>query len=273
MLITLIKEPAVDILICTDGSDSSIQSAELVSKLEFPAASHIVILGVSESQSDVDKLTDAMDEINQRIGAKYSLDQKIRYGNPTEEILTEALDGSYDLVAVGGGGKQMGILHVQLGSTTSKLARKLHTHFLVARNIPRQIKKILVCTGPDMQASETIKLGGEWISNLSAEIGLLHVTPSANKTLRATRNHRSMDKLLEQAYQELRDAGVKSEIVTHLRYGLIVDEVLKELDEGEYELLVIGAHYQPGQDRWQEVLLDDVTDQLLNRANCSVLII
>jgi nucleotide-binding universal stress UspA family protein len=54
---------------------------------------------------------------------------------------------------------------------------------------------------------------------------------------------------------------------------LIVDEVINELTEGGYDILVVGSHYQPGQDRWQGTLLDDITDQLLNRAGCSMLII
>jgi nucleotide-binding universal stress UspA family protein len=79
--------------------------------------------------------------------------------------------------------------------------------------------------------------------------------------------------LIERSTQQLRDAGVKNEIIPHIRQGLVVEEVLKELSEGGYELLVVGSHYQPGQDRWLGTLLDDITDQLLNRSTCSVLII
>ena len=66
---------------------------------------------------------------------------------------------------------------------------------------------------------------------------------------------------------------MKNEIFPKNRHGLVVEEVLKELAEGGYELLVVGSHYQPGQDRWLGTLLDDITDQLLNRSTCSVLII
>jgi nucleotide-binding universal stress UspA family protein len=66
---------------------------------------------------------------------------------------------------------------------------------------------------------------------------------------------------------------VKNEIITRIRNGLVVEEVLKELSEEGYELLVIGSHFQPGQDRWQGTLLDDVTNQLLHQSTCSVLII
>ena len=275
----------MEILICTDGSNSSLESAEMVSKLNFPATTRMVVLGVSENKIDVGKLTLSIDQIEKSTGIAYEITKKIRYGNPIEEILAEALASSCDLVVVGGGGKQLGLLHPQLGLTTSKLARKLHTHFLVVRNLPKQLKKVLVCAGSDAPTSETMKLGGEWISKTSAQIGLLHVIPpikSASATFHKSEISNKKpsyevkpphDLLLERASQQLRDAGVRNDIDSKIRRGLVVDEVLNELSDGRYDLLVVGAHYQPGQDRWQGTLLDDVTDQLLNRSTCSVLII
>ncbi len=275
----------MEILICTDGSNSSIQSTELLSKFGFPATTRMIVLGVSENKIDIGKLTISMNQIEKSLGATYVFTKKIRYGNPIEEILAEALESSCDLVVVGGGGEQLGLLRPQLGSTTSKLARKLHTHFLVARNIPKQMRKVLVCAGTDAPASETMRLGGEWISKLSAQIGLLHVIPIAKSgsvvlskpeasskkpSVEAKRPH---ELLLERASQQLRDAGVRNDIISRIRRGLVVEEVLNEISVGGYDLLVVGAHYQPGQDRWQGTLLDDVTDQLLNRSTCSVLII
>ena len=275
----------MEILICTDGSNSSLQSAEMVSILNFPATTRMVVLGVSENKIDVGKLTLSIDQIEKSLGIAYENTKKIRYGNPIEEILSEALASSCDLVVVGGGGKQIGLLHPQLGPTTSKLARKLHTHFLVVRNLPKQLKKVLVCAGSDAPASETMKLSGVWISKTSAQIGLLHVIPTIksgsaifNKSEISNKKpsyevKQPHDLLLERASQQLRDAGVRNDIDSIIRRGLVVEEVLNELSDGRYDLLVVGAHYQPGQDRWQGTLLDDVTDQLLNRSTCSVLII
>jgi nucleotide-binding universal stress UspA family protein len=255
------------ILICTDGSPASIQSAELVSKLGFPKETQITVLGVSENIEHLANLTEAMDKINKSLGSIYVLDKKYRNGDPIEEIMSEAVESTYDLVAVGGGRGQLGLLHPKLGSTTSKLARKLHTHFLVARNIPEKICKVLFCAGIEAQSSRTMKLGGAWISNTSAQVKLLHVLPKEKQ------GSASGDSIINQGSQQLRDSGLEGDIETQIRRGLIVEEVLNELTEGGYELLVVGAHYQPGQDRWQGTLLDDVTDQLLNQSFCSVLII
>jgi nucleotide-binding universal stress UspA family protein len=134
--------------------------------------------------------------------------------------------------------------------------------------------KVLFCTGTDAPSSETMNLGGRWISTTEAQIGLLHVIPVTQKSSTISADGQlSHDMLLDRSTQQLRDAGVKNEIIPQIRQGLVVEEVLKELFEGGYELLVVGSHYQPGQDRWLGTLLDDITDQLLNRSTCSVLII
>ena len=269
------------LLICIDGSSSSMQSAELVSILKFPPNTRITVFGVCEIKKEPDNLTASMDLIDKTLGSNYIIERKIRNGNPIEEIMSEALESTYDLVAVGGGGGHLGLLHPKLGSTTSKLARRLHTHFLVARNVPKRVSKVLFCTGAEGPKSLTMTLGGEWISNTEAQIGLLHVLSAKSGDKHKTdtipgNTHGSkeeQDSILTQASQQLKNAGVKNEIIAHIRQGLIVEEVMNELNEGGYDLLVIGAHYQPGQDRWKGTLLDDVSDQLLNRCACSVLII
>ena len=273
------------ILICTDGSSSSIQSADLVVRFGFPAQTSITVLGVSENEQDLEKITSAMNLIESKLGKSYSLEVKVRQGEPIKEIISEALEMQSALVAVGSGGKQLSLLHPQLGSTTSKLARNLFTHFLVTRNLPAELTKVLVCAGIEAPTSMTITIAGQILSNVPAQLGLLHVLPkiAASRVVSRTTTDQKDDsreyaandpeKLLARTSQQLRQSGIKGEIIPIVRYGLVVEEVLSELSAGGYDLLVVGSHYQPGQDRWLGTLLDDVTDQLLNRSACSVLII
>jgi nucleotide-binding universal stress UspA family protein len=73
--------------------------------------------------------------------------------------------------------------------------------------------------------------------------------------------------------QILQEAGVPAPILPSLRHGLVVDEVLAEVEEGRYDLLVIGGHYQQSGKRWMDILLEDITGQLLSKVRCSVLIV
>lgn len=262
------------ILVCTDGSSGSIQPAELLAKFEFLPETQFTVLGVSENIEHLENLAVAMDKIYKALGSACILEKKVRNGNPLEEILAEAIETSYDLIAVGGGRKQIDFLHPKVGSTTTKLTRKLHTHFLIGRNVPAEINKVLFCVGTGSHSSHTTQLGGTWISKTKAQITLLHVVPkSTSSTVDNEEINSKADASLNNTRKKLQSVGVKNEIVTRIRNGLVVEEVLRELAEGKFNLLVVGAHFQPGQDRWQGTLLDDVTDQLLNQASCSVLII
>lgn len=279
------KELPMEILLCTDGSIASLQSAVLVHKLEFQPSTKVIVLAVSEKPEDIEGLSHSSSQIQEELKEMYQTSTKIRYGKPYQEILAEALEFSYDLVAVSGAGKHIDVLDSELGSTTRRLARKLHTHFLVTRDVPTQLEKVLVCASGDPPSADTIKIGGAWISHAVREITLLHVIPSEkivpvpeDKNLTTRKNlpqHEKLDHdvVVEQAVQQLRDAGAKVPVVTKIRSGLIVDEVLDELSQGGYDLLVVGAHFQPGQNRWHGMLLDDITDQLLHHSSCSVLII
>jgi nucleotide-binding universal stress UspA family protein len=167
----------------------------------------------------------------------------------------------------------------------NKLARTLTIPFLVARNVPLRLSKILLCTSAEVTALETVRVGGRLVSSANAEIILLHVMSQVAMRLdsppddlldtaqsaiqRVTREGQH----LERAVQLLGQVGVTAPVTPSLRHGLVVDEVLAELEEGQYNLLVIGGHYHHGRSHWEEFLIEDVAGQLIHRAPCSVLIV
>ena len=274
------------LLVCTDGSPAAEQSAMLVGKMGLSRDFELTFLGVVDEHGDAGVLEASFDRMEKLLdGAELTLTRKIRRGDSYEQILEEAVKHAYDLVVVGGGGQHHGLLHFKVGSTTSKLARKLHTHFLVARKVPKQINKVLVCTGAEAPAVDTMRVGGQMLAGIAAEVSVLHVMSqislkpgSVPEELIATaetaiaKNTRE-GQHLQRAMQQLTQAGITGPIIPRLRHGLVVDEVLAEVREGKYDMMVVGAHYQRGQNRWLGILLDDVTDQLINQAPCSVLII
>lgn len=274
------------LLVCTDGSPAAELAALLVSRFHLPHETELTLLGVIDEHGDTATLDSSFGRMTEMLGGdRPELKRLVRRGDSYEQILAEAVEHAYDLVVVGGGGQHHGLLHFKVGSTTSKLARKLHTHFLVARNVPEKIGKVLICTGAEAPAVDTMRVGGQMISGVSAQVAVLHVMSQitlkpgsipeelvATAEIAITRNTRE-GQHLKRAIQQLTQAGVPGPIAPRLRHGLVVDEVLSELKEGSYDLMIVGAHYQPGQNRWLGILLDDVTDQLLNQASCSVLIV
>ena len=56
-----------------------------------------------------------------------------------------------------------------------------------------------------------------------------------------------------------------------LRYSVAAAEILREVHEGDYDLIVIGAPGAAG--RLKEQLLGNVTRQVVEHAPCSVLVV
>lgn len=274
------------VLICTDGSPAAEEAALLVPLMIYEDDTEIVLLGVSEKEGEQTKLFTSMDRITSVLGGVRSgIVRTIRHGQPVDEILNELQGKKYGLVVVGERGHHHNLPLLKLGSTAGKLARKINTHLLVARNVPQKVSKILICTGGENPSVETMQHAGRLVSGVDAEIGLLHVMSQVFLGPRSkpddledtaetamARGTREGDHL-KRAMEQLARAGAKQPITPILRHGLVIDQVLAELNRGKYDLLVVGAHHQPGQNRWLEILLDDVADQLLNLAPCSVLVV
>jgi nucleotide-binding universal stress UspA family protein len=73
---------------------------------------------------------------------------------------------------------------------------------------------------------------------------------------------------LQSALEKLRERAPGS--TAKVRHGFVVDEILAELRQGHYDLLVVGAHVARGLNRW---LLDDVTAHLIEEATTPVLVV
>ena len=274
------------VLICTDGSPAAEEAALLVPLMGFCADTEIVLLGVSESAGEQTKLLNSMDRITTVLGGpRTGLVRTLRHGQAVDEILVELHGRKYDLVVVGERGHHRNLPLLKLGSTAGKLARRINTHLLVARNVPKEVKKILICTGGENPSVETMHHAGSLVAGIDAQISLLHVMSQvfldpkkesddidATAEAAIARKTREGTHLLR-AIEQLEKAGIKAPINPKLRHGLVIDQVLSEVRQGKYDLLVLGAHHQSSQNRWLEILLDDVADQLLNQAPCSVLVI
>lgn len=274
------------ILICTDASSTAEQAAILVRRMNYVPLASITLLGVSESDGDQVQLGASFERMRSILhGENLNIQQKIRYGPAADQILKETQEVAYNLVAAGTSGHVRNIPGFRTGSTTFKLARLLTTPLLVARNVPERIKKILICTAGEASSLATLREGSPLIVPPQAQIDVLHVMSQVALSLespvedlvdtaetavqRGTREGRHLGQILEL----LQKAGAAANVRPRLRHGLVVDEVLAEIEEGGHDLLVIGGHYHHGRSHWTELLLEDLTGQLLHQAPCSVLVL
>jgi len=273
------------ILLCTDGSAEAEEAAKLVAQLKADDETRVTLLAVLENEGERPQLTASLERMENALGdPTHVVERQFRRGHAAEQIIAQAEEQVYDLVAVGARGRR-GLTRFRMGSTTSRLAKSLPSPLLVVRNVPDRVERVLICTSAELPSLETLRLGGRFAASMASEVGLLHVMsqvvlrpdkPSEDledTAEEAMAHHTREGQHLEQATALLREQAVTTPIRPRIRHGLVVDEILAEIEEGAYDLLVIGAHRRPGVTRWLEVLLDDVTDQLLSHAECSVLVV
>jgi nucleotide-binding universal stress UspA family protein len=208
-----------------------------------------------------------------------AVETRIRQGDPVKQILAEVREGNYDLTIIGA--RQGGGLTQQLlGSVAQKVVRRIPTSVVVAREVGPSLERVLICTGGKDVAVPVIETGA-WLAEAAhAQATLLHVTGFAPGMYTGLREiEETLPKLLQANTPTSRHLRRGAEILERyqvtaelkLRQGIAADEILREIREGDYDLVAIGASGAAG--RMREWLLGNVTRQIVEHSPRSVLVV
>ncbi|MGD8805619.1 MAG: universal stress protein [Chloroflexota bacterium] len=210
------------------------------------------------------------------------IETKIRLGHPAEEIVSEAGEGDYRLMVVGTWPKRQ-LLHGLLAPTTERVVMQAPCPVLVAKGDLSSMDHVLLCVSGANSPSRAAALLRDLAecADRRLSITVLHVMsqisvgpdPGDDWQLVASaeeliEGRAPEGRWLRQEVERLK--RTPAQVRARVRHGLVVDEVLMEALEGKCDLIVAGAHRQAG---WQRFLLDDLTHQLVVRADRPVLIV
>ena len=213
-------------------------------------------------------------------GFPLTLTRRLRHGSAAVEILAEVSEAGADLVVCG-----WRTHRTTLGSTAERLFRACPANLLLVRPADVPLEGALICTGGESPSLDTLHSAASLLNREQIRVGILHVMSqvafsdasphedlldSAESAV-ARGTHEGLH--LRRAAAVFQEAGFRGEVVPILRHGLVVDEVVAELRQGKYELLVIGSRQPRTKRRWSDLLLEDVGADLASRAHCSVLLI
>src|SRR5579859_6127813 len=268
------------ILFCSDGSNQAENAMRFGALIAAACQAETSILGISERASQQDTVLQGLRKA-QEILKEHNLNAEliIKAGRPVREIIKRTQETKYDLVVIGAVRKGFrGPLW--MSARVNKVIESVEPPVLVVIGVRSALHRILLCTGGTDQADATVQFTGEIARSVNASVNLLHVLaePPAvyanlvrseddtNKVLEANtrlgRSLRHQKKLLEKM-------SVPSEI--RLKHGLVMDELLKELQRTEYDLVVTGS--SPSKDRLRMYIMGNVTREILNRADLPVLVV
>ena len=202
-----------------------------------------------------------------RFSAAPRVEERQAPGPAEQAILREAAAGSYDLVIVPPAGRNA-LARMLKGSRVATVVRSVHAAVLVARRPPARVAKILVAVSGGPGSAAVVRAGLEMERAFSARAEFLHVASEVTLPFEPSGGGPPM---APEDPAALARAAVRSEGRELLeREGLVVEELLAEVENGAHDLLVAGASNDASTGGWAK---DDVTERILLRCPSSMLIV
>lgn len=275
-------------LVCTDGTPVGAQAVALAAPLARAAGATVTVLGVAPEGGDEAPVRAALEQSAGQIGGGAQV--KLRHGRLAPEILAEAQTDAYDLIVAGSRGRR-GLTRLAFGSVAARLARYAPAPVLIVKGPARPaLRRLLACTGGDVRGERVARWAGRLAGWTGAAATLLHVMSQIPISAQAKFDELEMtaEEALALGTREGQhlaralalfsaEAGPGAPAARpKLRQGLVVEAVAAEADEGDYDLVILGAHEAPElPPNWEvlELLLEDVADQLLMAIQRPVLIV
>ena len=269
------------VLLCTDGSPEAAQAVRFGASFACSVADAIELLGVVEDHADAESLiATALAGLGEELSSiGLSCPTRVRRGHAAEQILDEAETWQADLVIIGQLGRR-GLTRFIMGSTATRIVQYAKCSVLLVRGQRTRLQKVLVCTAGGEPGLRDVALAGQLASLAQAQVTVLHVMSQVALTERGYQPEleaRASDLIARRTPEGLHlQAALKTlqtlnvECRAKVRHGLVVDEIMAEAKEGDYDLLAIGAHLAQGLSRW---LLDNITQHLLEGIQRPVLVV
>jgi nucleotide-binding universal stress UspA family protein len=142
------------------------------------------------------------------------------------------------------------------------------------------IKRILICSGGGAYIDNAVRFTSKMAKVLSAEITLFTVTPQP-PAMHGTifRRQEDVAALLKSNSALARNLRTEKEIIegdgvpatVELRHGIVIQQILAEIQRGDYDLVVSGSW--PVRDAWRNYAIGNVTREIVNRTERPVLVI
>lgn len=271
-----------DLLIATNGFKGTWPSIEYGAWLASTLEKKVALLGVTENLSpaaidDHHPLEDIFAravELFQQNGVEYSLE--VQNGNSEEVIPRRARLGDY-IVVLGPLGRPQ-IRRMLTGRSIHHLMEQITQPILYVPASKLPLKKILICIGGLGYEVTAEHIAMQMAMKSRAELTLLHIIPPIDlnyptaKTVSIHWQHLAetdtpVGRSLRQALEIAKSDGLSAQVKA--RQGNVVEEILAENKEGNYDLLCMGSPYSANALR--QIYAPNVTAEIAGSVACPVL--
>jgi len=260
-----VLEPTrLKVLICFDPKRTRNASLEFGCQLARSARGPTTILTVVEPDISMDEAKSKFELLQPEYFAQLpNLETKARQGNVPAEIILETQEGHYEVVVLGRQEKPPGTRGI--GLTAHQILTRLNVPVLLVGTSRPRIERILICTAAGEPGKMDVLFGGRIARQVGAQVTVLHILnpESSQPALRRIERH------LNQAQDTLEALGVPTEYRIK-EHPDLVEGIRREAEDGDYDLVVIGASFQPHphQLRWM-----NIASQIIQGTNSPVLVV
>jgi len=268
------------ILICSDGSERSKRAISFAAIIAAAAKAEATILGITQNQQEAAGLKEILVEESRELEARgVRVETAMKSGDPVTEIVQWTRDRAYDLVAIGAerrGGQEFFLPSAKAHS----IAEAISAPVLIVPCERRKLKRILICSGGGPYIENAVRFAARIAKDLLAEITLLNIVPEP-PAMHGTlyRRQEDVEALLKSGSalacnllnekKIIEDAGVQATI--RIGHGIVIDQILAEVTRGDHDLVVAGSWAI--RNRWRSYAIGNITREIVNRADRSVLVI
>lgn len=256
----------MDVLVYADPSPRGDWALAVGRQLAARAGRRVVLLATAEDAAAQPEL---LPRYRQALAGAESIEERQRPGPAERAVIAETAAHGYGLVIVPPAGRGA-IARLLKGSRVASVVRQARAPVLVARRPPERISRVLAALSERASAGPVCRAAAAIAKDLGARLALVHVaseivlpgagrTPAAGGSAPAPPSEDGVRRLL---------AACEVDAELHLRDGLVVEEILAEVENGAHELLVAGAQ-EPDEGLGRE----PVGERLLLRCPVSMLVV
>ncbi len=247
----------MNILTFVDPSPRGKWALQLTKEVAARLANRVVLLATEEHARADPAILDRAEEALEAPDGLV-VEKKVRPGRPRRVIVDEANAHPYEITIFPPAGRNS-LQRLIQGSRIRSVVRHISSSVLVARRPAPRIRRILAAISASAFGQTTVGAGLEIARALDAELTAIHVLsnipipaggPPAEGDPPAGADPRT-SQLLDKAREEFRAHGLEPRIL--LRDGMVVEEVIHEVDAGAYDLLIVGHHIPQGVDLHQDL--------------------
>ncbi len=247
-----IAHPGLNFLVLSDGSMKARYALELAGQIGRLANARVTLLRYAD---EVNSAPEEQDSKN-LLGAGLVSLQVIDVQGPPDRAVTGLFEKqSYDMVI-------MGFRPEEDRELAEHILRNSQNHLLLVPSPQEPSANALICVSPGEPGKDDILFAGRLIRHLGADATLLTVHPGSDVGPQAKRR---IERFLADGTRTLSVLGVPAK--TEIRYGNVVEEIIKEITANGYDFLVLGAPLAPKKGEMTlEGVVWDVIQQLRDRS-------